>query len=113
MKIKTFCWVVCSILIVATPVAAGTLVWDPPSTGTVNGYKIYYGSAPGGPYGSSQDAGSVTSYGLNNLPLQEKTTYYFVVRAYNQAGESENSNEASYLVPDTTPPAAPVGVTVQ
>lgn len=116
MKVKTFFGVICLILIMAVPAgafAAGSLEWDPPSTGTVNGYKIYYGGTQGGPYSNSQDVGAVTSYGLSNLPLQEMNTYYFVVRAYNDAGESENSNEVSLLVPDTTPPAAPQGVTVQ
>ncbi|RPJ02782.1 MAG: fibronectin type III domain-containing protein [Chloroflexi bacterium] len=90
--------------------AAGTLMWNP-STGTVQGYKVYYGTTSKGPYTNSATAGTATSYALNNLPLQEKATYYFVLRAYNQAGESANSNEISHSVTDSTPPAPPKGVT--
>jgi predicted phage tail protein len=91
--------------------AAGSLVWNP-ATGTVQGYKVYYGTTNGGPYSNSTNAGTATSYGLNSLPLQEKATYYFVVRAYNQAGESANSNQVSHSVSDATPPAPPKGVSV-
>lgn len=91
--------------------AAGTLTWDA-STGEVQGYKVYYGTASGGPYPSSANAGTARTYSLNNLPLQEKTNYYFVVRAYNQAGESANSNQVTQSVNDSTPPAPPRGVSV-
>jgi len=91
--------------------AAGTLMWDA-STGTVQGYKVYYGTTSGGPYPTSANAGTATSYALNNLPLQEGSTYYFVVRAYNQAGESANSNQVATSVSDATPPAPPKGVSV-
>jgi len=90
--------------------AAGTLMWNP-STGTVQGYKVYYGTTNNGPYPNSANAGTATSYALNNLPLQEGATYYFVVRAYNPAGESANSNQISHSVTDATPPAPPKGVT--
>lgn len=92
--------------------AAGTLAWDAGS-GVVQGYRIYYGTTSGGPYPSSATAGTATSYALKNLPLQEKSTYYLVVRAYNQAGESANSNQISYTATDTTPPAPPSGVSVK
>jgi hypothetical protein len=91
--------------------AAGTLAWNP-SAGVVQGYKIYYGTTSGGPYPSSANAGTATTYSMNNLPLQEKVTYYFVVKAYNQAGESAGSNQVSYSVTDSTPPAPPKGVNV-
>lgn len=91
--------------------AAGTLAWNA-SSGVVQGYKVYYGTANGGPYTGSANAGTATSYVLNNLPLQERVTYYFVVRAFNQAGESANSNQTSYSVTDSTPPAPPKGVAV-
>lgn len=116
MKIKTFFGVICLTLIMAVPagvLASESLEWDPPSTGTVDGYRIYWGTAQGGPYSGSHDVLTATSWPLAHLPLLENNTYYLVVRAYNDAGESENSNEVSYLVPDTTPPAAPQGVGVQ
>jgi fibronectin type 3 domain-containing protein len=92
--------------------AESMLSWDA-VTGDVTGYKIYYGTSSGS-YFYSKDAGNVTQYPLANLFLEEGTTYYFVVRAYNASGESESSNETSYAVPspgDTTPPLAPQGLT--
>jgi hypothetical protein len=83
------------------------LAWDAVA-GDVQGYKIYYGTSSGS-YPYSKSVGNVTQYPLSNLPLAEGMTYYFVVRAYSDAGESENSNETIYTVPsygDTTPPLA-------
>lgn len=94
--------------------AAGvTLAWDA-SSGEVNGYRIYYGTSQG-TYPSSVDTGNVTEYALTGL--QDGTTYYFVARAYNDFGESENSNEVSWTSPETpidhTPPLPPAGVSVE
>ncbi len=99
-------------LITPTQASAATLAWDA-SSGTVQGYRVYYGTTSGGPYPTSASAGTSTSYSLNSLPLQQSVNYYFVVRAYNQAGESPNSNQVSYSASDTTPPAPPQGVKVQ
>lgn len=104
------------IFIVAAPCSAFAspfLQWDA-STGEVTGYRVYYGTTQGGPYPASREVASNScNCDMVNLSLQEKTTYYFVVRAYNAAGESGNSNEATYTVPDTTPPAVPQGVSAQ
>ncbi len=107
-KIGIFIFV---LLVSFSAFASPSLQWDA-STGEVTGYRVYYCTTQGGPY-SANYAVSTTSCDLANLPLQENTTCYFVVRAYNAAGESENSNEASYFVPDTTPPAVPQGVGAQ
>src|SRR4030042_329650 len=94
------------------PVYAGTvLTWDA-STGTVTGYRIYYGTSSGN-YTGIEEAGSVTLYPLSNLPLAEEATYYFVVKAYNAAGESDPSNEVTYYCPDSTPPVPPQGLSKQ
>lgn len=88
------------------------LKWEAAS-GDVLGYRIYYGISEGS-YNLSQDAGNVTEYALINFNLNEGTTYYFVVRAYNAHGESGDSNLITYTVPDagdTTPPLIPQGVT--
>ena len=90
---------------------AESLQWDAVA-GDVQGYKIYYGTSSGS-YPYSKNVGNVTQYPLPNLYLTDGTTYYFVVRAYADAGESENSNETTYTVPslgDTTPPLTPQGV---
>ena len=100
--------VLLSLFVLLSIVSAATLQWDPVS-GTVTGYRIYYGINSGN-YTDSLDIGNVTQYSLLALPLTEKTTYYFVLRAYNDAGESENSNELSWTVPDNTPPVTPTGV---
>jgi hypothetical protein len=58
------------------------------------------------------DVGSETSCTIYGL--QESSTYHFVVRAYNEYNESENSNEATYVCTsnasssdDAGPPAMP------
>lgn len=87
------------------------LVWDA-SSGDVTGYRVYYGLSQGS-HPNSQSVGSVTECPLSSLPLEEKKTYYFVTRAYNGAGESGDSNEVSWFVPDNTAPLPPQGVTAQ
>lgn len=71
-----------------------TLAWDP-SPGSVAGYVIYYGVAPGS-YTSQIDVGAKTSHSIagltNGLP------YYFTVRAYTANRVFSNpSNEVSGL----------------
>jgi len=87
------------------------LVWDA-SSGDVTGYRVYYGLSQGS-HPNSQSVGNVTECPLSGLSLEESRTYYFVVRAYNGAGESGDSNEISWLVLDRTPPSPPQGVTAQ
>ena len=96
-------------LIIFCPVtfaADVTLAWDPNPT-PPDGYRLYYGTASGN-YTESEDVGNVTQYTLTNL--SENDTYYIVVRAYNDTGESGNSNEVSwtYDAPDTVAPSVNV-----
>ena len=83
-----------------------TLAWDPNTERDLAGYKIYYGTAPGGPYngsGSKEGASPILvpvsrlangvspEFTVSGLPYG---TYYFVATAYNSAGfESSYSNE--------------------
>jgi fibronectin type 3 domain-containing protein len=70
-----------------------TLTWNPVTSTDLAGYKVYMGTASG-VYGTSINAGNVTSYMVSNLTLG--TTYYFVVTGYNTSGsESLPSNEVS------------------
>ena len=70
-----------------------TLTWNPVTSTGLAGYKVYMGTASG-VYGTSINAGNVTSYMVSNLALG--TTYYFVVTGYNSGGsESLPSNEVS------------------
>lgn len=87
--------------------AAGvTLAWDG-SSGEVSGYRIYYGTSAGH-YTQNVELGNVTQHTLSGL--SEGVTYFFVVRAFNSAGESGNSNMISWASQDTTPPLPPAGL---
>ncbi len=101
------------VLMMAIPssaFSAPSLQWEA-STGEVDGYRIYYGTSHGN-FFMNKDVGNRTLYSLSALSLQRGTTYYFVVAAYNGAGESDPSNEVSWTVPaDSTPPAPPQGLT--
>ena len=80
-----------------------TLSWTA-STGEVTGYHLYY-STTEGEYAQFVDVGKDISYSTDSLSLEEGTTYYFVVTAYNSSGESGYSNIVSWSPADTTPPA--------
>jgi Fibronectin type III domain/Viral BACON domain len=70
-----------------------SLSWNPPTSTSLAGYKVYVGTSSG-VYGSSINVGNVTSYAVSNLGVG--TTYYFAVTAYNTSGvESGFSNEVS------------------
>jgi|GEM_PF-6293565 len=58
-----------------------------------SGYKIKYGTQPGGPYDKEQTV-TDTVYGTVD-ELKNGTTYYFVVTAVNTDGESQPSKEVS------------------
>jgi hypothetical protein len=91
---------------------AASLVWDPPSEGTVTGYNVKYGQSSTAPT-TSVNAGNVTRYNLDNAPLTERTTYYFWVTAYNANGESSPAGPVSYATTDNTPPIPPLGLLVK
>ncbi len=75
------------------------LSWEAPTT-TINGqpltnlegYKIYYGTAPGS-YSWVIDVGNVNTYEITGL--DGGYTYYFVIAAYNYYGEGGFSPEVS------------------
>lgn len=88
-----------------------TLAWDAPTTNSdgspltdLAGYKVYW-STKSGTYDntSMKDVGNVVTVNLNSTTGQLKGVYFFVVTAYNTAGnESSFSNEISasfFLVP--------------
>lgn len=84
-----------------------TLAWDPPST-EYGGFIIGYGNESG-LYQHTQDVGGQTTFTVAGLSPGE--TYYFAVKAYNQARDLESpySNQVSATVPapDIIPPASP------
>jgi chitodextrinase len=71
------------------------LTWDPVTAPTLNGYRIYYGTAPGTylqPIGQGIDVGNVTTYTVTGLG--SGTRYYFAATAYDTSNnESTFSNE--------------------
>ena len=73
------------------------LAWNA-SSGSVTGYRIYYGTSPGS-HPTRVEAGNVTDYIVTGL--SENVMYYFVVRAYNNYGESADSNEVSWISTST------------
>ena len=80
----------------------------------VSGYKLCYGLSHGN-YTESYVAGKVNTCTLTQL--QDGQTYYIVVAAYNDMGQSAYSNEVSGVpVPDggdTTPPGDVSGFTAE
>ena len=94
--------IVLLILVMAVSVNAAKLKWDA-STGEVDGYNIYF---TGGAESFNYDAGDATEVLdiVNTLNLHPGTTYTFTATAYNQMGESAESNSATYTTPDVYAP---------
>lgn len=69
-----------------------TLAWNPVTDPTLDGYKVYIGTASG-LYTRAIAVGNLTTYTVDSLTTG--TTYYFAVTAYNSGGESTPSNEVS------------------
>jgi len=74
-----------------------TLNWTASGSADIVGYKVYYGTEPG-VYTGVRDVGNVTTSTISGLnPL---TKYYFMVKAYDKAGnDSLSSNEVSETTP--------------
>lgn len=72
-----------------------TLTWNAVTGTTISGYKVYVGEAPR-LYTRTITVGNTTSSTVNSLTLGRM--YYFAVTAYNSAGESAPSNEASKTI---------------
>jgi len=81
------------------------LTWTA-STGATS-YYVKRSTATGGPYTqiATQAGTSYTDTGLSN-----GTKYYYVVSAYNSAGQSANSTEVSATPTVAAPPAAPTNL---
>jgi hypothetical protein len=101
IKVGTWCTYTVPATLILSPATSpppppttstATLTWNAVTGATITGYKVYYGVAPQ-QYTQSIDVGNVTSSTVNSLTVG--TTYYFVVTAYNSAGESSTSNEVS------------------
>jgi hypothetical protein len=85
----------------STPTACNaTLTWDPSDTsagqGIPTGYRVYYGTAPGG-YTTNVDVSLNLTHAIP--AFIGPNTYYFAVTAYNAEGESVYSSEVSKVFP--------------
>jgi hypothetical protein len=90
--------------------AQAALTWSAPTTNTdgtaiksLAGYKVSTGTTSGS-YSQNVDVGNVTSY--TNSSLNDGTTYYFAVTAYDASGNTSGySNQATFstaAAPPTT-----------
>src|SRR5215203_3922440 len=87
-------------LVCSTAVSAQTLAWNANTESNLAGYRVQYGTVSGSP-SSTLDVGRVTSKLMTGL--QQGTTYYFRVVAYNTSGQtSAPSTQIAYTVPRTT-----------
>lgn len=77
------------LLVAALPASAGTisLAWDP--VPGASGYRVYYGTQSGAYTQNTTVSG--TSATIGNL--QDCTTWYVAVKAYNSAGESDQFSQ--------------------
>ncbi len=86
-----------------------TLAWDSNQENDVAGYRLHYGTSSGN-YTQNIDVGNITEHTLTGL--QDGTTYYFAVTAYDLDNyESGYSQELSYTAGNQnsspTTPAVP------
>lgn len=113
MKWKSIIAAVAAAAISGTAMAGqAVLAWTAPATdpAQVTGYKVYRGTVSG-TYTLTQTLGKVLT--ATEAGLTAGTKYYWVVTAFNPAGESAYSNEASAVIPFALPgPATGLSVTV-
>jgi fibronectin type 3 domain-containing protein len=86
------------------------LDWADNAELNLSGYSVYRSTTSGGPYSALADGLTDSTY--LDAAVVNGTAYFYVVTASDAAGnESSDSNEASATPADTTPPAAPTGLT--
>jgi hypothetical protein len=97
LLVVVVCLFVTQVLVQAGSV---TLAWDPSTSNTVTGYKIYV-KTDTTQYTTGIDVGKVLTYTVPNLA--EGTKYYFVATAYTPGSESGYSNEVFATIPWAKP----------
>ncbi len=104
IKMGTWCTYTVSVTLIISPstqpppppaTSSATLRWNAVTGTTISGYKVYVGEAPR-VYTRTINVGTVTTTTVNSLTVGR--IYYFVVTAYNSAGESAPSNEVSKTI---------------
>ena len=89
------------------------LNWSAPASNggsSINEYKIYRGTSPGGESFWGYNYGTGTTITQTDSSITAGTTYYYYVTAVNNVGESSASNEASSGQCGTVP-SSPQGLT--
>ena len=87
-----------------------TLSWSPPPGGPpVSGYDIYRGTSPGGETGTPINTSRVQATTYTVTGLTNGTTYYFVVKAVNHAGQQGPPSSEVSATPQVSPPPPPGG----
>jgi len=103
-KVGTWCTNTAPVTLIVSPsttpppptqTSSATLRWNAVTATAVSGYRVYVGEVPG-QYSRTITVGTATSSTVSNLIVGR--TYYFVVTAYNSAGESPPSNLASKTI---------------
>jgi len=84
-----------SFILSATTVGTATLTWNAGTESDLTGYKVYRGTGSG-TYGAPLATLPKTTTSYTATGLQNGTTYFFVITAYDSSGnESSFSNEVS------------------
>jgi fibronectin type 3 domain-containing protein len=84
-----------SLTLRASTAGTATLTWNANAESDVAGYKVYQGTGSG-TYGAPLSTLPKTATSFTATGLQNGTTYFFVITAYDTAGnESTYSNEVS------------------
>ncbi len=107
MKSKLFA-VLLTTFLFATTTFAETLSWNANTESDLAGYDVFQGTAPG-QYGPPFNVGKATDYTFPALTPDLDTTYYWAVKAYDNAGNrSSLSAEVSKFVQGKPVVPAPV-----
>jgi fibronectin type 3 domain-containing protein len=72
------------------------LKWEASPTPSVT-YDLYRGTTPGGPY--TQILSGITTTSTTDTTVSPGTTYYYVARSQDSAGQSVDSNEVQAAIP--------------
>jgi WD40 repeat protein len=95
----------------ATGSTAGiALAWNANTEPDLAGYNVYRAASSAGPF-TKLNASLLTVTGYNDTAAPTGVTSYYRVTAVDTSGNESTPATASALRPDTTPPAAPTGLT--
>jgi hypothetical protein len=87
-----------------------SLNWNDNTEPDLRGYNVYRSTISGGPY-SKVNVSYLTSSNYNDNSVNGYVTYYYVVTAIDTSNNESNDSSQVFATPtDTTPPAAPTGL---